>query len=413
MKGCRIIFVIAVFLIQTGKTVGAQASSRWTKDDIVSLVKAHFMQIEDIRFRYEHQVSPIAEPKYVQKYSTLLQWAVAANWEKQSVTSTTTEAPERGTTTTLAWNGEHSTSVVELKTDSSDTQPSRQGRISSKKVRFPGLDPLLVLEMRGTSTGLLADFLNGKDVLVEQDEIIDGRELVVVSVNRIPSLARKDSLISKYWLDMKRGGLPLRVELYHKGELVRVTSDVQISEVQPGTFFPTACKARTFGGESKGRWSEGETNLFQVDVNSVKINQGLAKEDFVVKFQRGTHVWNDDVGIGYYEGIGLQNQQVTDEIMLAELADDAKEAFQRNRTDLENQASAKRPGLAVGPNLDAGSGESKTLPETFSESEKNEPTSSALKTNKMTPLTIVILLLLIAGAPLCLLVANRICSSDQ
>ena len=110
---------------------------------------------------------------------------------------------------------------------------------------------------------------------------------MVVNVNEISSIPRKKGLFRKYWLDMERGALPLRVEIYHKGILRLVASGITISEIEPGVFFPVSCNVSMgLGGKIEVDGARGGPSYksFKVDINSIMLNQGLELEYFDVEF---------------------------------------------------------------------------------------------------------------------------------
>jgi len=185
------------------------------------------------------------------------------------------------------------------------------------------------LGLKGAKSTFI-DNLTRSDVIIEGVGKIDGKKTVVINVNLISSIPRKEGLFStttpfnhfgslatlfsalktlfsspktamwrcsirKYWLDMERGVLPLRVKLYHKGILMLVASGVTISEIEPGVFFPMSCNV------SEGLWRKNEVDgarethsyqSYKVDINSTKINQGLERGYFDVEFAHSPASWD-------------------------------------------------------------------------------------------------------------------------
>lgn len=339
-----VIVVICAFYLQ--KTA-AGADPEWTLEDVIAVVRANSSQIKDIQYTYMMQQIPAAEPNYIWNEDVTVMWIPEKNWEKRIVRDFVSSYPNEIYHKEHAWDGEYDRYNIQL---TRNGRPGRkEGIISSKKAMFSLLEPLDLLDIKGGSYGNLVLILSGKDVLVEGRESIDGHETVVVSCNRISNLPRKDSLVMKYWLDVKCGVLPRYTEMYHKGELRRVISDVTISEIEPGLFFPTSCKiepgykVRTSAGESEDRWSQGSTTCIQIDINSVKVNQGLQKEVFNVEFEYSQPVLNEDIGITYYEGIGPLDMGLSPEKLLDTLDKIVDETFAISGSVDSNSSNRSSP----------------------------------------------------------------------
>lgn len=302
MKPSGIIFFITVMICApcVQKTT-AGADQKWTIKDIIDIAQAHSAQINDIQYTYAMLRVPTADPNYIRNYEIAVIWFPEKGWEKCTTEERLSTSPDEVYHIVNAWDGEYNRYNIALVRKGGQSS-RKEGIVSSRKRMFSGREPLRLLNIKGGSYSHVSLLLSGKDVLVEGVETIDSHETALVSVNRIFNLPRKDSLVTKYWLDMKCGALPRRTELYHKGELKRIVSDVTISEIKPWLFFPTGCTV-TFGGESEGIWSQSEIMYIQVDVNSINLNQGLQKKDFYVEFEHGQAVTNLDTGIVYYEGI--------------------------------------------------------------------------------------------------------------
>lgn len=340
MRRYRISFIILIICAFYPQKIMLGTNQKWTIRNIIDIARSHSAQTEDIQYTYKVQRIPIAEPNHSDNYEISTMWVPEKDWEKRTTKEILYTSPGKIYMEINAWNGEvNKTNTISML---KDEKPTRlEGEVSSgNKKGFSAKEPLQLLGIKRSKKSNLVNYLSKKDVLVEGVESFDGHETVVVSVNLITALQREESLIMKYWLDMKCGALPRRTEVYHKGELKRVTSDVTISEIKPGLFFPTACKCKLSGGESKGILSQGVLNIIQVDVKSIKVNQGLQKRDFDIEFEYGQPVWNEDVDLLYYEGLGLEGMKLTDELMLADLAKETKHEYENARAaTLETQDS--------------------------------------------------------------------------
>jgi hypothetical protein len=300
-----IVFCLLAAISPVGRhTAVALAEQEWRIDEIIDVAQAQASQVNDIQYAYTMQVIPLADPNYILSYDVSVMRMPAKNWEKRTIIKTASTSAHQINQTVQAWDGEYyryNTAVIR----EGGPPPTKEGIISAKKDAFSPLEPLELLGVKGSKKGDLVLFLSGPDVILQGLETLAGHQTVVVSVNKIPTLPREDSLVMKYWLDMEHGSLPRRTELYYKADLKRVTSDVTLSELKPGLFFPAHCQATTFDfeGKSEGLWSKGETISIQVDVNSIQINQGLQKQDFALQFDYGQPVWDEDIGMTYYEGL--------------------------------------------------------------------------------------------------------------
>jgi len=342
MNNCWIIVILACLFPFTNISLFAQPDQTWTITDIINVAKAHFSQFQDIEYSFDLQVTPIADPKYKKTQSVTLLCVPEKKWEKRYSTTIYSASPEKVYKKTKAWNGEQTKMVNAIIQDQETSEPLRhEGLRVSEERMFSLLEPMNLLYLnvgKNSNYSRLIDYLGGEDVLIEGYEKIGNYDTIVVMANLV-NKPRANSLAVKFWLDMDRGALPLRVELYHKEKLVRTTSEVCLSEIKPGIFFPTACKVRTFGGKSKGRWSQGEVSIFQMKAGSIKINQGLQKEDFDIKFDYNMPVWDDNIKLSYHEGVGIYNEKITDMMLLEQLAEDAKQNYNKtaSKTDKSKQ----------------------------------------------------------------------------
>lgn len=303
-----VLIILMICAICPLKTT-AGAGRNWTIQEIIDVGRAHSAQVEDLQYAYNYQLIPQADPNYIADYEVLVMSVPGKNWQKRITKKQVSTSPGEVYQTVNAWDGQYNRYNIAHFGQGREAS-RKEGIISSRKSDFSGRDPLTFLGIRGSMQVNLPTFLNGEDVLAEGASILDGYETIVISINRIPDLSRKDSLIMKCWLDMNKGALPRRAEMYYKEELKRVTSDVTLSEIKPGLFFPTSCTVTTFAREGQDIWSQGATMWMQVDDKSIKINQGLQKEDFNVEFEHGQPVWDEDLGMQYYEGIGLYDDEV-------------------------------------------------------------------------------------------------------
>ena len=271
---------------------------------LIKLSDSHSSKIIDLQYDYEVNMRPNSDPSYIQVEKVSYSCLPAMGWEKESITIEIKHGEKQEYSyNTRSWNGEinksfasHGSSLEGLNTD-----PQRGARKSSRKDSFCREG---ILEMMGLRDGEESDikpYLYGNDIRIEGETQINGRRVLMVSSNMIDNFPRKDSLVYKYWLDLERGAIPVRVELYTMNRLRRVVEDIKIEEVSPDIYFPVSCKMKNivYSGESSGIWSEGHTAEYKVDIKSIRVNSGLKKEDFDVEFEYNVPVWDTDIGLVY------------------------------------------------------------------------------------------------------------------
>ena len=116
-------------------------------------------------------------------------------------------------------------------------------------------------------------------------EEVDGHRCLRVQFNTGRGRKVSDQNFRRYWIDMERGGHPLRVEFYHNGKLSSRTDRIQLSEVsQDGgspVWFPIVGVLEGFEWEDSFYSSPVLREDIAVVHASVRINQGL--DDAVFK----------------------------------------------------------------------------------------------------------------------------------
>jgi len=125
-------------------------------------------------------------------------------------------------------------------------------------------------------------------------EHIGGNECVVV-----------EFLHGQHWklfLDLRRGFSPLRIERYGAGRagpgrLIGTTIVTELSEVEPGIWFPKEGMHLTSSGEDR------PCNVYRA--KTIKVNQGLKDDEFVIHFAPGTHVTDERAHVKFTVGFDI------------------------------------------------------------------------------------------------------------
>jgi hypothetical protein len=179
-----------------------------------------------------------------------------------------------------------------------------------------------------------------KTMLRKKPEEIDGHSCLVLEAIGIEDTER--TLDVRSWIDTSRDFRPLKVEIFYSTDvneeyerftkIFRKIYDIKLKKIN-GIWFPIEGRRDTFStreilpNELKGmteeqavhRFSQEElkglaqkiryeqvlsvpTRKLQVDMASVKINQGIPPEKFVIKFPPGCEVWDNIRNTKYIVG---------------------------------------------------------------------------------------------------------------
>ena len=119
-------------------------------------------------------------------------------------------------------------------------------------------------------------------------EEVDGRDCRKIQVNEFYRYDLPERRIVVYWLDLERGGLPLKIEYQRKGVVTRRTHKIQLQSFKTDdgqtAWIPVGGETDYFSSE------EGEVagqpctrDICAIVPTSVRINQGLRDDDFSVR----------------------------------------------------------------------------------------------------------------------------------
>jgi hypothetical protein len=238
-----------------------------------------------------------------------------------------------------SWDGDRLKSKTELLGEDGSSV-RREGRITNKHATLRE-DILAAMNMK-SHTNTYITYLNLEHVSIEGTDTIDGRKVFVVNLDYTQGSGR---MFTRYYVDLERGAIPLKTELHHEGQLLKTVRNIVVAEVEKGLFLPVRgevyLKAHHDG--------KHKTIEYNVDIKSIKINQGLEKEYFDIEFEHNMPVLDQIAGINYYHGVGLEPEREVDEEFFDQLIDEVesehieanqpnKEVSDANTTD-EEQSS--------------------------------------------------------------------------
>jgi hypothetical protein len=127
-------------------------------------------------------------------------------------------------------------------------------------------------------------------------ETVDGHRCLRVQFNQVPreqvATWPGDLPIVRFWIDMERGGHPLKVEFWNGTKLFMRSDKIKLARLSiadgKAVWFPIRGETNSFNGPDKaGRDSYRDspffTETYAVVNRSVRINQGLTDDYFTVK----------------------------------------------------------------------------------------------------------------------------------
>lgn len=320
MKRCQVTFLLLSFVFAA---VGYSYQSNVSLQDVINIAKANFEKIQDIEFTFSEKRF-IKEPgKLSGEYTTQTSWVPEKSWEMQ-ISKIRTVGSDNVYISSHSWDGDRLKSKTDLLgEDGSSTR--REGRITNKHVTLRE-DILAAMEMKGINTTYITS-LTADYVSIEGTGTIDGRKVIVVNRDYTQESGR---MYTKYYVDLERGAIPLKRELYHEGQLLKTVKNIVIAEVEKGVFLPVRGDVY-FKAHHDGKHKTIEYN---VDIKSIKINQGLEKEYFDIEFEYNMLVLDQIAGISYYQGVGLDPEREVDEEFFDQLINETESAHtETNQTN--------------------------------------------------------------------------------
>ncbi len=299
--------------------------------DVINIAKANFEKIQDIEFTFSEKRFSKETGELSKEYTTQTSWVPGKNWEMQ-ISKIEKVGSDNIYVSSHSWDGGRFKSKTEqLGKDGSPGPPVRgSGRISNKQANLRE-DILAAMAMKGKNftyiKALTADYVS-----IEGTAAIDGHKVIVVKRDYDPNA----SMYTKYYVDLERGAIPLKRELYLNGQLEKAVKNIVVAEVEKGIFLPVRADVhRKSHLDGKHKAIE-----FNVDIKSIKINQGLEKEYFDIEFEHNMPVLDQMSGIRYHQGVGVLSEQQVDEEIYDQLLEETESAHtetnQTNETNAQN-----------------------------------------------------------------------------
>ena len=290
MKRCQVTLLLLSFVFAA---VGYSDQSNVSLQDVINIAKANFEKIQDIEFTFSEKRFHEDPGKLSTEYTTRTSWALEKNWEMQ-ISKIEKVGSDNIHISSHSWDGDRLKSKTEmLREDGSSVR--KEGRITNKRATLRE-DILAAMAMKGHANNYIT-YLTGDYVSIEGTDAIDGRKVIVVNKDYTQGSGR---MYTKYYVDLERGAIPLKTEMYHEGQLLKTVKNIVIAEVEKGLFLPVRGDVY-FKAHHDGKHKTIEYN---VDIKSIKINQGLEKEYFDIELEHNMPVLDQISG---------QNAITTDE----------------------------------------------------------------------------------------------------
>ena len=306
-------------------------SHDWTIKDAIDIAAANIQQIQDIQMTFREQRFDEDKNKSI---VTQFSFVPGSKWQKQ-ITTKTKENGEK-IITCFSWDGDKHKTLVQA-IDSHGKQERKEGTILGKyeKLRPTPFDVIGFMSAKKS----LVDHLSSEDATIEGNVLCDGKETLVIADHK----PTNDRPYMRYYLDMARGAVPLKQEFVVSGKVVRTVTNITISEIKPGLFLPTKCDIFSVEiNEGKSKWLG-----FDIDVSSIKLNQRLTQKDFDIEFAHNLPVWDRNIGMGYYEGVGAEPEQPIDKQHFEQLIEDTKSLHIDKDTVAQDTDTMQRVELAA------------------------------------------------------------------
>ncbi|MBC8472694.1 MAG: hypothetical protein H8D56_24790 [Planctomycetes bacterium] len=329
MKRCQVTLMLLSFVFAA---VVYSGQSNISLQDIINIAKANFEKIQDIEFTFTEKRFHEEPGKLYKAYTTQTSWVPEKKWEMQ-ISKIEKVGGDKIYVSSYSWDGDRFKSKTELLGDDGFPGPpvTGSGRIANTHATLRE-DILAAMAMKGNDytyiTRLTADYVS-----IEGTTSIDGHKVVVVNTDYSQG---KGTSYTKYYVDLERGAIPVKREYYLRGQLRKTVKNVEVAEVKKGLFLPVRGDIYAIGNfDGKHKVVE-----FNVDIKSIKINQGLEKEYFDIEFERNLPVVDQISGIRYYHGVGLLPEQQVDKELFDQLIEETEsahsEANQTNETTAQN-----------------------------------------------------------------------------
>lgn len=118
-------------------------------------------------------------------------------------------------------------------------------------------------------------------------DLVDGHACLVVSLDLIPRSLNPKTYRHKLWIDLARGGHPLRIDMFNGEDLAERHDQIRLVERPAGKetriWIPTECQSATYSWNGK-YYKEPITKAHTTAVSgTLSVNQGMSNSTFSVE----------------------------------------------------------------------------------------------------------------------------------
>ena len=269
-------------------------------EDVINIATANFGQIQDIEFT--GKIRDFSENSDVISKEQLIttMWHAENKWEKQILVTPDKSQDSHKHVAIHSWDGDNYKATVATLNASGETL-HKEGNIINTRPNLGQNDALSAMAIKGGESDYLS-FLKRPNVVIEGSTKIEGHDVLILKIDLQDTPEGKESyLYFKFYIDMSRGALPVKVEFYPNMKLATTSKCIEFTEIKKGLFLPT--KVLVYFGEEL---SNAQKRELAIDVKSIKLNQGLSKEDFGIEFEHNLPVWDQNIDRAYYHKVGFE-----------------------------------------------------------------------------------------------------------
>ena len=281
LRGC-LLLLVALVCPRCGAGQGVTAR------DVAEGIEHHVSLIRDVEMKYT--TSWTVDGKLISELGVTWVWCPPSGrefYQRYDYAPTETEA-DAGVFADhdVAFDGERTRAWY--KGESSDGTL----RSSKRPNDFPmGPCPKVLISGQALNVMPWQKWARMDGVKLEGAEIVAGRECYVLA----GALHYRHS--ARAWFDPNAGLMLRKCQIFRDGKLFVLYDSIELEQFADGIWLPV--KGRIQGTSETGGPSIGR---FEVKRSSVKVNQGVPKEFFILKWPQGTRIYDYDLKQNFYVG---------------------------------------------------------------------------------------------------------------
>ena len=131
---------------------------------------------------------------------------------------------------------------------------------------------------------------NGQTVLLPEKEIVEQSQCYVVHLKSIGE--PNEHVGYKIWLDPEQGFLPRKIEIWSSGQVRAVIGPITLQRFGEGIWFPVRAEFTSY-------LTSGESKRYSIEIEQIRINEGLDESIFIPVFESGMTVYDEQLGSSY------------------------------------------------------------------------------------------------------------------